>query len=329
MLKRGTGVLKILLLVSFPALSAAAENPETWLEKMGVAVEHLNYEGTLVHMSPGKAHMYRIYHRVAEGEVTERLVEMDGAGAEIIRTNDEVICIFPAQQSVVVDKRANKGASQSPLEANLPAYSAALASHYRLAMLEPERIIDRSAVVVAIYPRDNLRYGYKLWLDSETGMPLKSQLIGDDESMPIEEIRFSMLATPEIVSADKVRTEQPTDDYQWTRHGNRPEKTQSLASINWQSRGLPAGFMQTAAMHEYMEGSANPRVHVVYSDGLASVSVFVDVGIAASEQVEGLSMMGAANAYSVMMEGMLVTAMGEVPPRTVELISQSMARQAP
>ena len=322
------GLLPLAFLLNVPMLASAAEQPEVWLQKMSDAVELLNYEGTLVYMRPGKTNMYRIYHRVADDDVTERLIEMDGMGAEIIRTNDEVICIFPKQQSVVVDKRANKAAGQSPLKANLPAYSEALSNHYRLVMLKPERIIDRAAVVIVISPQDEYRYGYKLWLDRQTAMPLKSQLIGEDDSMPIEEIRFSMLATPDVVTEEKVRTAQDTSNYRWTRHGNRPAKTESQAPINWQSRELPAGFMQTAAMHEYMEGSHEPRVHIVYSDGLASVSVFVDVGVAASEQVEGLSMMGAANAYSVMTAGMLFTAMGEVPPRTVELISQSMALKA-
>jgi sigma-E factor negative regulatory protein RseB len=315
--------------MSFPLVPVAAQEPEVWLQKMSAAVERLNYEGTLVYMRPGRADMYRIYHRVDGDQVTERLVEMDGVGAEIIRTNDEVICIFPGQQSVVVDKRAAKQKDLSPLSANLPEYSASLASHYRLVTLEPERIIDRSAVVIAIHPQDEYRYGYKLWLDHETAMPLKSQLIGDDDSMPIEEIRFSMLALPVLVSEEKVRTSRNTDNYNWTRHGNRPKETRPQASIDWHSRELPAGFMQTAAMHEYMAGTDEPRVHIVYSDGLASVSVFVDVGVAASEQVEGLSMMGAANAYSVMKEGMLVTAMGEVPARTVELISLSMTMQSP
>jgi sigma-E factor negative regulatory protein RseB len=81
--------------------------------------------------------------------------------------------------------------------------------------------------------------------------------------------------------------------------------------------------MLSVARFEYMEGSS-PRVHLVYTDGLASVSVFMDLGVTASEKVQGLSMMGAASIFSVMNEGWQVTAMGEVPPRTAEQIAVSM-----
>ncbi|MDP6436886.1 MAG: MucB/RseB C-terminal domain-containing protein [Gammaproteobacteria bacterium] len=300
------------------------EEPEAWLNRMDEAVEYLNYHGTLVYMRPGKADMFRVYHRVADHEVTERVVEMDGLGAEIIRTSDEVICIFPAQRSVVVDKRTALPRKQNPLRANLPEYSASLASHYQFELLESERLLDRTVVVVAIQPRDEYRYGYRLWLDYQTAMPLKSQMIGADENMPIEEIRFSAISMPPLVGEDMVRPSRDTTGYRLIRHGNAPSHTATAARIPWRAVKLPPGFMQTVAMREYMEGVSEPRVHLVYSDGLASVSVFIDVGVAASEQVEGLSMVGASNAYSVMKEGMLVTAIGEVPPPTARQIALSM-----
>lgn len=329
-----SGVRKFSLCLAGPALlcmlmqsSAYAEEPdepEVWLDRMDEAVEYLNYHGTLVYMRPGKADMFRVYHRVADRRVTERIVEMDGVGAEIIRTSEEVICIFPAQRSVVVDRRTAAHRKQNPLRANLPEYSAALASHYQLELLEAERLLDRPVAVVAIVPRDQYRYGYRLWLDRETAMPLKSQMIGSDASMPVEEIRFSAISMPKIVSEDMVRTDRDTTGYTLTRHGNVQAETEPTDEIPWRARELPPGFMKTVAMHEYQEGLPDPRVHLVYSDGLASVSVFIDVGVAASEQVEGLSIIGASNAYSVMKEGMLVTAMGEVPATTARQIALSM-----
>lgn len=331
---RNSGIRTIMRFLTAPALLSVLmqgavyadepEAPESWLDRMDEAVEYLNYEGTLVYMRPGKADIFRVYHRVSGRDVTERVIEMDGVGSEIIRSSKELICIFPAQRSVVIDKRIAEHRKQNPLRANLPEYSASLASHYQLKLLESERLLDRPVAVVTIQPRDRFRYGYRLWLDYETAMPLKSQMIGEDKIMPIEEIRFSAISMPAIVSEDMVRSSRDTTGYTLTRHGSVPERTEAKVEILWQARELPPGFMQTVAMQEYVEGVRVPRMHLVYSDGLASVSVFIDVGVAASEQVEGLSMIGAANAYSVMKEGMLVTAMGEVPAPTARQIALSM-----
>ena len=102
------------------AVSAVAEAPQDWLMRMKVAVEEVNYQGTLVHMTPGHVEQFRVYQRVSDGERVERLVLMDGAGAEIIRKTDEVICIFPRKRSVVIESRVASLAGGSPLAEKLP-----------------------------------------------------------------------------------------------------------------------------------------------------------------------------------------------------------------
>jgi len=307
-----------------PVVVIADDSVQVWLERMQLAVEELNYQGTLVHMTPGHAEQFRVYHRVDGEGATERLVLVDGEGAEIIRTRDEVICIFPDKQSVVVTDRQTSHAGAGPLRANLPAFSDSLPQHYELAFLADDRVAERSAVVIQISPRDQYRYGYRLWLDQETAMPLKSQLIGDDASMPLEEIRFISILLPEQISAEVVQSAIDTTSFRIARHQKPPtRKSEDGEVINWRAREVPPGFVLSIARFEYME-SNNPRMHLVYTDGLASVSVFLDVGVAASEQVEGLSKIGAASAYSVMNNGLLVTAMGEVPPQTVKTIAVSM-----
>ena len=314
----------LIVLSLCPIVVNAENSPQLWLERMQLAVEELNYQGTLVHMTPGHAEQFRVYHRVDTEGATERLVLVDGEGAEIIRTRDEVICIFPNKQSVVVESRQSSHAGPGPLRANLPAFSDTLLNHYELSSLTDDRVAERSAVVIQITPRDQYRYGYRLWLDHETAMPLKSQLIGEDASMPLEEIRFISISLPDQVTAEAVQSAIDTTSFQVARHEKAPRQNREDGEvINWRAREVPPGFMLSVARYEYMEGNS-PRMHLVYTDGLASVSVFLDVGVAASEQVEGLSNMGAASAYSVMNNGFLVTAMGEVPPITVENIATSM-----
>ena len=316
------------LMLLAPASAFAADEPHVWLDRMADAVESLNYQGTLVYMRPGKAETFQVFHRVADGVATERMVAMDGDGAEIIRTVDEVICIFPALQKVVVDKRSEKSGKQNPLRANLPEYSSSMDAYYQLGIQPSVRIVGRTALIVTIKPKDAFRYEHRIWLDEQTAMPLKTQLIGQDDDMPVEELFFTTISLPDEVSAEHVLSDLDTEGYSWVRHGAHPHlHSEPAEKLAWVATNLPGGFMLTAATLEYMEQSEDPRVHLVYSDGPASVSVFVDVGVAASEQVEGLTSMGAANAYSVMVDGLLVTAMGEVPAQTVHQIATSMQLQ--
>jgi len=303
----------------------AADNPRAWLGKMAEAVESLNYQGTLVYMRPGRAETFQVFHRVKDGVATERVVAMDGDGAEISRTLDEVICIFPAQKKVVIDKRGASSGKQNPLRANLPDYDPSMDAHYQLGIERNVRVAGRSALIVSIRPHDKYRYEHRIWLDEQTAMPLKTQLIGHAGKMPVEELFFTSISLPDLVSEELVSPSLDTEGYTWIRNGGRPQHSSSpVDPISWVATKLPSGFMLTATTLEYMAQSEEPRIHLVYSDGLASVSVFVDVGVAASEQVEGLTTMGAANAYSKMVDGLLVTAMGEVPAQTVHQIAISM-----
>ncbi|MCL4721434.1 MAG: hypothetical protein KJ041_05655, partial [Gammaproteobacteria bacterium] len=87
------------LLLAHPVLSLADDNARDWLERMGHALEHLNYEGTLVQLQGAEAAVMRIVHRVEDGVSTERITAMDEVGREIVRRGEDVTCILPDQRS--------------------------------------------------------------------------------------------------------------------------------------------------------------------------------------------------------------------------------------
>ncbi|MGI9308469.1 MAG: MucB/RseB C-terminal domain-containing protein [Gammaproteobacteria bacterium] len=296
-----------------------------WLMRMDHSVEYLNYEGTLVHIRDGRADTFRIYHRVDGDLITERLVALEGSGTEIIRNQDEVMCIFPDRQAVVVGQRHSKDKGQSPLRGNLPSYTETVAMYYDASLGPVERVAGRAAQVVDILPMDNFRYGYRLWLDQETAMPLKSQLRSEEDDATVEEILFADINFVETVAEVNLITGLDTTAFSWVHAG---ESSSALAEpdeeTQWRATELPAGFSLAATHLEQMSDEEMPRIHLVYMDGLASVSVFVDAGVAASEQAEGWSQVGVANAYSASREGRLVTAVGQVPIRTVQSIALSV-----
>ena len=156
-------------------------------------------------------------------------------------------------------------------------------------------------------------------------MPLKIQVLDIDESMPVEELFFTSINMPEELPQDSVSPSLDTSQYTWVRHGvDEDYQSPQSEPASWQVADLPSGFMQTAMRLEYMADSSEPRTHLVYSDGLASVSVFIDSGAEVSEAADGFMSMGAANSYTRNVDGTLVTAMGEVPPRTVKKIAVSV-----
>ncbi|NIW23182.1 MAG: siderophore-interacting protein, partial [Gammaproteobacteria bacterium] len=161
----------------------------SWLERMNAAVEELNYRGVFVHMQGDSAETLLIVHVNEDGRVSERIMSLDGAGREIIRDGEAVHCILPDEETVLLED----GSDASPLVAALPNYSAELAAHYEFRLhRRTVRVADRRTQVVSIMPKDNLRYGYRLWLDAETAMPLKSLLL-DEKGRTVEQVLFTRI----------------------------------------------------------------------------------------------------------------------------------------
>ena len=323
----GAGLwLWVLGLVCAQAALAAETEPRAWLMRMVEAVEQLSYQGTLVHMHGGDADIMSIVHRVEDGRISERITAVDGPGREIIRNDEEVTCILPDQQAVVIEPRDVSNRSQSPLQGSLPRPEGFDERYYELSFLDTGSVAGRAARVLAVRPLDELRYGYVLWLDTATAMPLKTQLL-DEQGRVLEQILFTEIDLRDNIPAAAVAPSLAMETFavQRSSDASRP-KADGLPGAGWQVDRLPAGFMLIAARAKLMHGSSQPMEQLVYSDGLASVSVFVESDVGQDEKAEGLSSMGSANAYTTMREGFLVTAVGDVPVRTVEMMARSASR---
>ncbi len=303
-------------------------DPRSWLMEMVDSVERLNYHGTLVHMHGGEADILRMVHRVDNGSISERITALDGPGREIIRDDDEVTCILPDQGAVMVEPRDSRDRSQNPLHASLPRLEDFDDRYYHLSFLSDGSVVGRKARVLAVRPKDGYRYGYRLWLDEQTALPLKTQLL-DDAGDIVEQILFTEITVTDRISAKEVQPSLIMDSFTVQRSSDASLRDAgSKRNVAWQFDDLPAGFKLIAARAKLAEGAKRPMEQLVFSDGLAYVSVFIEADVGQDEQTEGLSSMGAANAYTVMRDGYLVTSVGEVPARTVESIATS-ARPAP
>ena len=194
-IKRSSGwVLAAVLAVAARSASASPEEAKQWLERMTEALATKNYVGLLTHSTPSQSESMRIVHRVEDGASLERLVSLDGSGREIIRTRHEVHAYLPDRRVVLVEPRSDDG---SLLKA-LPSPGARLDAFYDLDVRKGNKLLGRDVQVVDIKSRDRYRYGYRLWLDEKTAMPLRS-LVSDGNGRPVEQIPFTQ---PRAAEAD-------------------------------------------------------------------------------------------------------------------------------
>jgi sigma-E factor negative regulatory protein RseB len=310
---------------------AADEDPRVWLETMNQALSVRNYDGTFMHVSDGRVETMRIVHRVLGGRVTERLASLDGSGREFVRNNDELTCYLPDKKTILVEPRQAHG----PFLGSLPQFGAGVDEFYEISSLPNTRVLGRAVRVIAVNPKDQFRFGYRLWLDEKTAMPLRTMLC-DSRGRVIEQIVFARLDMPESIPDSELAPVTRTEGMRWVRQGSTPSAGAALAGFR--ASELPPGFHLTVSAAQTLGNASEPARHLVYSDGLATVSVFVEAGpaedqhdaapavsqAAPPEPMQGLTRVGSGFVFSTVVEGHQVTAVGEVPAKTVEFIAESV-----
>ena len=320
-----------LALAMVVATAVAAEEPTQWLQRMNQALTTRNYDGTFSHWHGGKVEMLRIIHRVQDGAVAERLVSLDGSGREFIRSGPDLVCYLPDKKTVLVERRP----ADESLLGGFPAVNPQTASFYDIREVARTRLNRRDTHVITVTPRDEFRYGYRLWIDESTGMPLKTQLC-DGRGRVIEQIVFASLTLAARIPDSAFKPEVSTQGFQWLRNESAPAKEPpENASLVWNALKLPPGFKMAARSAQVLPGSTDPVSHLVFSDGMASVSVFVEVETKTREPADDQTVteesarLGSSSVYSTSMGGRKVTAVGEVPPETVRSIASSFSMQGP
>ncbi len=336
--RRLAWMLSVALCLMAAGPATAGDSPRDWLGRMAHALEYLNYEGTLIQLEGQEPAVMRIVHRVEQGVPTERITALDGVGREIIRKGEIVTCILPDQRVVLVENRDGDGRNASPLQRQFGGDVDLDDRYYRLTIATGGKLLGRDTHVVSVSPTDSYRYGYRLWLDHATALPLKIQVTAEDDTV-VEQLLFSDISLPAHIAESAVQPTMATESY--TRHRSTTTTTRSKraepAEAGWTISHLPPGFELRAVRTQRRLAPAQAGVpeateamqQLVYSDGVTSVSVFVEAGVAVAERAEGTSKIGAANAYTTMAADYLVTAMGEVPARTVEAMARSARPSAP
>ena len=315
--------LLVLLGVSGFTQAAPSDSQDalTWLKKMAAASRQLNYSGTFVYQYGNHVETSRIVHYVnAAGGEFERLETMDGPPREVIRSNDQVICYLPTAKAVLVEERNGRH-----FPALLPEQLSGITDSYQLKKEDTDRVADQDCVWIAVLPRDNLRYGRRFCAEVHSGLPLRARTV-NEKNEAVESFAFTQLSLGGSFNRDKVKSRyaEKAKAQSWRIDRSALNvASETPADTGWVLSNQPAGFKKLMEVRRSIAGRNGPVSHIVFSDGLAAVSIFIEPA-ARPQAAKSLSHQGAVNIYTRPYGGQLVTVLGEAPATTVMQIGNSL-----
>lgn len=308
----------VLALCAFSVSAVAQQrSPAEWLDRMASAVGSTSYHGTVIRRKRGESEALKVVHKIVDGVINERVTSQEGNGLEIIRIGNDVHCILPDKKSVLVEGWNN----QSTLFSPLPRTEVVNMPQYDLSLMREGRIAGRKAVLLAVRPHDEYRYAHRIWLDKSSGFPLQTEILNIDGEL-IEEVKFADITISDNISEEALDPSFNLDGFTWYKEPVRYESVD--VETDWSCEDLPAGFRAISTRTETAPGADGATTHIIYSDGVANVSVFIESS--SGEQKTGWTVLGASNSFSVARDGFQVTAVGEVPGVTVQRIASAMSK---
>lgn len=299
--------------VSMPVFAEPERSAAELLDRMSHSFRELTYRGVFTYQQGENMESFRIAHTVFNGEEYERLEYLDGEPREIIRRGHSLSCMHPGHQLIRIYQK------QQSLNQGQPAVS----RYYQFLITGDNRVAGRDVVEIAVTPRDDHRFGYVLALDNETGLLLRSSLIGTKGEM-LERFQFVEISMDEEIP---VAYFQSGENSYHAGH-NKPldasaDQSQLFSQARWDVNWLPGGFTATAAGHHV--GAVDMRT---YTDGLAVFSVFLEGVGDINESAEGRAQKGATMAYSraLLLDNhpYRVTVVGEIPHITAKKVAKSV-----
>lgn len=283
-----------------------------WLEKMGVSIREQSYAGTYIYMRGKRFDTMQIVHQNQNGQEIERVTSMSGAPREIIRHDDHAVCLHADG-----DSTTPHALPHGPFTASFNRNLAENLSNYTIGLHGVGRIANRPAVRISISPKNNDRHGYRLWLDQETGLLLRSNLVNNGrvlELFQFTDISIGEPIAPELLTAS-IRGEN-VFEHELLAPQNVVAQAATQARPNWRVKWMPRGFRQVSAP----DGGG-----MVFTDGMATLSVFVEKrGRNSLGDVQ--TTIGGTVVLSRPIEGFAeqITVVGEVPLATAKRVAASI-----
>lgn len=323
-MKLRMGLCSLLLLASSVQAAELLTSSESagLLKRMAVSARILNYSGVYLYHHTDVMETFRLVHAYDAGGEQERRESLDGIPREFVRNNDQITCYLPNVRPFMLDRRA----ANKFFPGVIPDQILDVLNNYSFKRLGVERVAGYECQSVLLEPKDKLRNPHQLCLETNTGLLLKSTMFGPERGDLLEHFVFTQLdiggpidkRALKSVLASKALPLEP-----------QPLPKALPAPLGGPSQfvmaNLPSGFRLVKEALSKLPGKADPVQHFLYSDGMATVSVFVEPASSNPVALPLSRSNKTVNFYSRQADGWRVTALGEVPLRTVQLFTQSFS----
>lgn len=287
-----------------------------WLQKAAAAARQMNYSGVFIHRYGNHVETSRITHAVDGSGEHEKLEALDGPPREVIRNDGQVLCYLPDNKTVITEKRRARKA----FPALLPSRVGGLGENYQIKMGAQERVGGHDCRLIIIEPRDAFRYGHVLCAENKTALLLKASLVNQKHET-VEQFSFTHLDIGGKIEKSQLLPRLAGK----SAARDNPAQVEELApDTGWVVKQPPPGFTKVMEMKRTMAGKKSPVNHLVLSDGVVAVSVFIEPWAEIANPSQGLSSQGAVNVYARRVADSQVTVLGEVPAATVMQIGNSV-----
>lgn len=315
-------LLAALLSITAPSVYADPlwQSDLKWLKTMVFAAHQTDFSGTFVYQYGNQVETSRITHIVDSDGEHDRLESLDGARREIIHHNDQVWCYLGDRKVKLGNRRGVRA-----FPALLPEQLALMNENYLVKQTEEGRVAGFHAHAMILQAKDNLRYNHRMWAHVDSGLLLKAEVL-DERGRVIEQYAFTQLTIGGNIDRkwiEEGKSSSGAPEYQQTAD-TIPIAAAQPDSSGWQVDALPAGFKKVTEVRRTLRNMKAPVIHMVFSDGMAGISIFIEAVADNPDANVGLSSQGAIHVYSKRSGNNLVTVVGEVPPRTVMQVADSV-----
>ena len=280
--------------------SVWADEATDWLNRAATAAQQLNYSGVYVYHHGEHVEVMRVSHRKDASGEQEKVEVLDDLPRQFLRLNKDVYCQLSDGKTV----RMEKNTSRRFFPALLPENPEDLQRNYIIKLGGSERVAGVNCQIVTLEPRDGYRHGYQLWLDKRSGLPLKSRIVNSNGGV-VSMFVFSEIQIGRAPDAQIFRQDLLGKKIVMASIEQPP-------SVVWDVTA-PPGYARVLEATRPLPGKKLPVTHLVFSDGLSVLSLFIEPGSDASASLQGLSAEGAMGVYARQLDGYKITTLGEVP----------------
>jgi len=303
------------------AQAVPGNDPQAWLQRAAQAARSNSYAGIFVHTNGDRTSTVRITHMSVNGDEHERIEPLDGPPLEIVRRNDEMFCYFPDAQTVRLDRRV----TARFFPAILSATTSAIAASYDVKLGRTERVLGYDCQWIHLEPRDSSRYAQRLCSEVATGLVLRAKTVNEQQQV-IEQYTFTDLKVGPQVGRSDVKSIFEARVKKWITDSQPREEAKSV-DTGWSVASLPSGFQKITELRRSLPGRPHPVSQLIFSDGIVTLSVFVEPNAPAARTAEASSEDGTTTFFVRPLGDQLVSVLGEVPLATAQQVGRSVVRR--